>query len=217
MATMKKGWIMLYRDLLDSAIWTSDIPFDERSAWIDILLMVNHKDGQVFTKQKGCIEVPRGSTLTSIRKLAERWRWSPNRVRRYLDTLSRMNMVEIDTQSDTRSGTLLTVVKYSIFQGGRHTDGYTNGYTDEHTDGYGDGYGDGTQTINKEEYKNEKEDPPRGEWVMDEEEEVYENDETGGSADIGDDRGQLDVPQEPPRSRVEQLRDILHGLGTIPG
>lgn len=220
MATKKNGWIMLYRDLLDSAIWTSDIPFDERSAWIDLLLIVNHKDGQVFTKQKGCIDVPRGSTLTSIRKLAERWHWSPNRVRRYLDTLRHMKMVEVDTQSDTRSGTLLTVVKYDDFQVRPHTHGYTNGYTDEHTDGYGDGYGDETQTINKKinNEKNEEEDHhPHGGWVLAEDGRYEWDDTARSSADISYDSRQLDISQGTERSRVQQLRDLLHGITIVPG
>jgi DNA-binding transcriptional MocR family regulator len=174
----------------------------------------NYEDKEWFANGR-LVQIQRGQLVTSNRKLQEAWGCSTNTVARILQQFAEMGMIEVE--KPYKRYTLLTVVKYSIFQGGRHTDGYTDGYTDEHTDGYGDGYGDGTQTINKEEYKNEKEDPPSGEWVMDEEEEVYENDETGGSADIGDDRGQLDVPQSPPRSRVEQLRNLLYGLGTIPG
>ena len=219
MAKKRKGWIKLYRDLQENALWVSDIPFDERSAWVDLLLTVNHEDGQVFTRNKEYLPISRGSTLTSIRKLAERWHWSANRVRRFLDTLTAMKMVKIDTHSGTHSGTLLTVVKYDDFQGERNTHEYSDEHTDEYTGEYTDEYTDEVQTRNKE-IKNNKEGeeaPLQEELGVDEEEVDEQYDETGSDPDPGYDRGQLDVSKNTPRSRVQQLRDLLYGLGTIPG
>lgn len=219
MAKKRKGWIKLYRDLQDNALWTSDIPFDERSAWVDLLLTVNHEDGQVFTRNKEFVPVKRGSTLTSLRKLAERWHWSANRVKRFLDTLSAMKMVKIETHSGTHSGTLLTVVKYDDFQGERNTHEYSDEHTDEYTGEYTDEYTDEVQTRNKE-IENDKEGeetPHLGGWVLDEQGRYEWDDTARSSYDFSNDSRQLDIPQSTPRSRVEQLRNLLRGIGTVPG
>ena len=143
-----RGWIKLDRNLLESSIWVSDIPFDERSAWVDLILMVNHEDGEVYTRHKEFIKIPRGSTFTSIRKLANRWHWSVNRTKRYLWALSDMQMI---TLSGTHSGTLLGLVKYEDYQ----SRWYTDEHTGEHADGDADEYADGLRTRNKE-YKNRR-------------------------------------------------------------
>lgn len=224
MAKKRKGWIKLYRDLQDNALWSSDIPFDERSAWVDLLLTVNHEDGQVFTRNKEFVPVKRGSTLTSLRKLAERWHWSANRVKRFLETLSAMKMVKIETHSGTHSGTLLSVVKYDDFQGERNTHEYTDEHIDEHTGEYTDEYTDEVQTRNKE-IKNDKEREEasssrsgRDEIIELTEEEVKEwYDKNGSGILLGNDRRQLDIPQGTERSRVQQLRDLLYGITIVPG
>ena len=46
------GFITLDRSLIDSAIWNTGKPFDERSAWIDLLLMVNHADNEILIDGK---------------------------------------------------------------------------------------------------------------------------------------------------------------------
>lgn len=137
---MKKnrGWIKLHRQLQSSAIWNTNEPFDRRSAWIDLLLMVNHEERVIIVDGKKKV-IKEGQHWTSYRKLAERWKWSIGRVKRYFGLLSELGMV---TATGTQSGTLLTIEKYGFFQGGRNTDGYT----DEHADGLSDGLSDGLQT-----------------------------------------------------------------------
>lgn len=139
------GWVKISRELLDSSIWKTDKPFDERSAWIDLILMANHEDGEFIDRQRKLIKIPRGSLYTSTGKLAQRWHWSRNKVIRYLGTLTGTQMV---TQTGTQTGTLLTLVNYDKFQGRRTADGAA--------DGTSYGAADGARTRNKEEYKEEK-------------------------------------------------------------
>lgn len=129
---MSKGWIKLSRSLLDNMIWTSSEPFTTRDAWIDLLLSVNFEDKTLYTKRGKVITVPRGSMFTSMQHLADRWHWSPNKVRRYIGKLTGEHMVQT---LGTTDGTLLSIVKYRDFQDGRRTDGTTNGTTDGTTDG----------------------------------------------------------------------------------
>ena len=113
-----KGWIKLHRVIQDSAIWSSDEPFDRRSAWMDILMMVNHEQRTILINGRPQV-VEAGQRWTSIRVLAERWKWSKDRVMRYLNLLVETGMI---TLHKTPNGTLLSVVKYGFYQYGQDTD-----------------------------------------------------------------------------------------------
>ena len=133
---MAKGWIKLHRQLLDNDLWM-DKPFDRPRAWIDMIFMANVVDKDLRLKNHySNIHIERGSFFTSYRHLGDRWGWSVNKVKRYMDYLSVQGMI---TLCGTPNGTLVTLVKYGVYQGQRntdeHTDGYTGGYTDEYTDG----------------------------------------------------------------------------------
>ena len=41
---MVEGWIAVHRKLQECEIWANSEPFDMRSAWIDLLLLANHRD-----------------------------------------------------------------------------------------------------------------------------------------------------------------------------
>lgn len=142
---MDKGWIKLSRKLLDSAIWNANEPFTIRDAWIDLLLSVNYEDREMFTKHGKIIKIPRGSMFTSIKHLADRWHWSPNKVRRYIGKLTGEHMAHIVGTAD---GTLLTIEKYRDFQDGWRTDGTADGRTD--------GTADGTRLKNNKNKKKER-------------------------------------------------------------
>ena len=105
-----RGWIKLSRRLLDSPIWDSGKSFDERSAWIDLLLMAAHKD------TKWC---KRGEIVTSIGELERRWKWGRHRVYRFL----RNNQITIN---GTPNGTTLTIENYGKYQGERIANGTPN-------------------------------------------------------------------------------------------
>ena len=120
------GWIKLHRKIIDNWIW--DDP-EKLRAWLDILLMVNHENKQI--PFNGHIKViHRGEKLTSLSKLAERWKWTRNRVSRFIDLLCEAEMVTADR---TANGTLLTVVNYGIYQSPRYTDEATNEAANEAT------------------------------------------------------------------------------------
>lgn len=135
-----KGWILLYRSIQDNDIWNSNEPFDRRSAWIDLLLLMNHETRNVMIDGK-LITVERGQHWTSTVKLANRWNWSRGRVKRYLDQLSGQGMIHV---SSTARGTTITVIKYDVYQSMRTT----NDTSDGTTGGTTDGTTDGTQTNN---------------------------------------------------------------------
>lgn len=161
-----KGWIKLNRQIVDHWLW-EDHEF--AFAWIDLLLMVNHENKKILVDGKPTV-IKRGQTLTSIKKLAERWKWSRNRVYRFLGALERDNMV---TRNGTPSGTTLTIENYGKYQSRWNTNETTDETTNETSDGTPNGTTDGTQTRtlkNDKEYKEE----PAAQFSNYEEEDVNE-------------------------------------------
>lgn len=114
---MSKGWISLHRKIREHWIW-QEKPFDKRSAWIDLLMEVNHKDNK-FLLGNELVEVPRGSTITSIRQLCDRWKWSNTKVTTFLKLLKEDGM--IDFKSDKKK-TVITIVNYESYQNTNDTE-----------------------------------------------------------------------------------------------
>lgn len=106
------GWISLYRQIKESWIWKDKEPFDKRSAWIDLLLTVNYKNKKI-PFENGFLEIEKGQTLTSIKQLSEKWKWSRHKVSDFLDRLEQDTMIV--QVRDTRK-TLISIVNYGKYQ-----------------------------------------------------------------------------------------------------
>src|SRR6056297_3625205 len=102
------GWIKLYRQIQNNWLWETEKPFDKRSAWIDILLMVNHKKKKI-PFDNSFVEVDKGERITSERKLAKKWGWSRTKVRNFLELLQKDNMLEV---KKTTKRTTIKVVNF---------------------------------------------------------------------------------------------------------
>ena len=111
------GWIKLHRKVLDCWIW-QEKPYDKARAWVDLLLLAMHHDKKLFIENEVVI-VPRGSFMTSIVKLANRWGWSRCKAMRYLELLESEQMLNTKR---TPKGTLVTIVKYEDYQIGEVAD-----------------------------------------------------------------------------------------------
>lgn len=106
------GWISLHRSIEDHWTFKEDRVFSKFEAWVDILLMVNHKDQKVLLGNE-LIMVKRGQKITSIRKLCDRWSWSNKKVKNFLNVLEGDGMLSV--KSDTKK-TVLTVANYDVYQ-----------------------------------------------------------------------------------------------------
>jgi len=70
---------------MDDPIWLSE-PFTRAQAWVDLLLLANHKDGHI--RKRGIrIDLKRGDVGWSERELAKRWKWSRGKVKRFFSEL----------------------------------------------------------------------------------------------------------------------------------
>ncbi len=108
---MDRGWIKLYRKIWDNPLWEYK-PYDKARAWIDIMLMANHSDKDRLVGSQ-TENVKRGCLIVSEKKLMERWGWSKNKVRNFLDYLEKEKMIERNTSSKR---TNLNLVNYSVYQ-----------------------------------------------------------------------------------------------------
>ncbi len=124
-----EGWISLHRKIQKHWLW-KDKPFSKGQAWIDILMMVNHEDGKAYFRDL-VYEVKRGERITSELQLAERWRWSRNKVRKFLDDLKKEQMLEV--KKDKRK-TFLKVVNYNTYQVSKTLKSTTESTRDETTE-----------------------------------------------------------------------------------
>ena len=107
-----EGWISIHRQIQEHWLWKSKEPFDKRSAWIDLLLMVNHQKEKVeFDKE--IIEVERGQRITSLEKLSKRWKWSRHKVSDFVNQLEQDGML---VQVRDNKKTLISIENYDKYQ-----------------------------------------------------------------------------------------------------
>ncbi|MDD4357542.1 MAG: hypothetical protein PHN98_09845 [Smithellaceae bacterium] len=85
------GWVKLHRKLADNELWLAE-PFTRGQAWIDLLLLANHRSE--FIRRRGImVKVERGQVAWSEEALARRWRWSKGKLRRFFSELSARSMI----------------------------------------------------------------------------------------------------------------------------
>lgn len=138
---MHRGYIKLWRKISDNPLWT-DSKFTPGQAWIDLILLANHKVGHI--RVRGIkVEVPRGYCGWSQVALSDRWKWSRGKVIRFLDELEMIQQIE---QQKNNVTTLIKILNYDEYQ--------CNGTADNTADGQ---QTDSKQYTNKND-KNEKND-----------------------------------------------------------
>ena len=108
---MQEGWIKLNRQITEHWLWQKQ-PFSWGQAWIDLLLLANHKDDKVFYKGK-IIVCKKGTVNRSISFLAERWKWDRRTVRSFLNVCERDGMCITEC---TTHRTTITIVNWDKFQ-----------------------------------------------------------------------------------------------------
>lgn len=111
MKNLVEGWLKLYRSIQNHWLW-EDKPFSRGQAFIDLLLMANHKDNKILFNGE-LIEVKRGSRITSLRQLSDAWGWSTTKVKKFLELLEKENMITV--KSDNKK-TLVTIENYRVYQ-----------------------------------------------------------------------------------------------------
>lgn len=101
---MTKVFVMLSKELMDSEYYFSE-RFTRMQAYIDLCLLAEWKDRK-FLKRGQLVELKAGQLAKSEEELAERWQWSRNTVRKYLNEQQSIGNIE---QQKSRLITIITV------------------------------------------------------------------------------------------------------------
>jgi hypothetical protein len=117
---MKDGWIKVFRHIEESELWFCE-PFSKAQAWIDIILIANHKKSMFFVRGNK-VEVERGQFAYSEETLAKRWRWSRVKIRNFLNWLEKRSQI---VQQKNRLLSIYTLVNYEHYQSDDTTDSTT--------------------------------------------------------------------------------------------
>ena len=123
---MAQGWISLNRELMNHWVW--DCEFSAGQAWVDLLLYANHTHAKLMIKGQ-LIEVSRGQQARSELTLSKAWKWSRNKVRRFLKNLEKDGMIELKSGHLT---TVITICNYDSFQSNDTTGDTAKGQHSKH-------------------------------------------------------------------------------------
>lgn len=111
MLNEKKNYFVVSRNLLNSSRWL-DEPFTRGQAWIDLFGLAQHTDS--YFRVRGIkVELKRGQLGYSQLTLCKRWKWSRNKVRRYLKELENEGDL---IQQNNEVTTIITIVNYDKWQ-----------------------------------------------------------------------------------------------------
>lgn len=126
------GWIRIHRKIEQWPLYLSE-PFTKTQAWIDMLIISQHHQSSLNIRGN-IVVIKRGEIAWSEDNLAERWKWSRGKVRRFL------NWLETEQQIIQHKSAILSkisIVKYEQYQQDDTTDDTTDGQqTIQQTDTY---------------------------------------------------------------------------------
>ena len=143
---MNKGYIKLWRSIADNDLYFSE-PFTKTQAWIDLLILANHKPNNIDVRGN-LVFVDRGQVAAGEEFLAKRWKWSRNKVRRYLDMLQNRGQTK---QQKSRILSIYTILNWELYQGNDTTDDTTERQQKDNRR---------TTPKNDKNVENEKKEPP---------------------------------------------------------
>jgi hypothetical protein len=106
-----EGWIKLHRKMLDTPLWRCE-PFTRGQAWVDLLLMANYEKSFYF-KRGVRIDVDRGQLSRSEVELADKWKWSRTKVRKFLNDLEKEQQIIQQKNNVTQ---IVTIIRYDYYQ-----------------------------------------------------------------------------------------------------
>lgn len=110
---MEKGYIKLYRKIKDSKLYKEKRRFSRSEAWIELLLLANHKPTTILVGLTN-ISLKAGDVFTSQLKLSKKWKWGRTSVNRFLFYLK--NEHQITYKADTKF-TIISILNWQKYQG----------------------------------------------------------------------------------------------------
>ncbi|MEY4390084.1 MAG: hypothetical protein RLZZ167_724 [Pseudomonadota bacterium] len=108
---MQQGFIIVHRKITKNWLWLSE-PFTKSQAWIDLLLIANHTPNSFFIRGIK-IDVKRGQIGWSEENIALRWKWSRNKLRKFLKMLEKEQQIK---QHKSNIINIIEILNYDIYQ-----------------------------------------------------------------------------------------------------
>lgn len=105
------GGIFLLRKIRQNPLW-NEKPFTRGQAWVDMLLLANYKDNDIFFEGQ-IYKIKRGQFIRSERQFAMDWGWSRSAVTRFLKLLKKQEMI---VSKPNPRANLLTILNYNQLQ-----------------------------------------------------------------------------------------------------
>jgi hypothetical protein len=105
------GWITLNRQITSHWLWNCE-PYSKAQAWLDLLLHANHTDTKIIIKGT-LIDLKRGQQARSQVTLSEQWKWSRDKVKRFLKLLENDGMI---IQHTSQLTSIISICNYSSYQ-----------------------------------------------------------------------------------------------------
>ena len=106
-----QGWIKLHRQIIENEFYFSE-RFTKSQAWIDLLLLANHKNHTLFIRGNE-INLKRGQLCYSQRTLAQLWGWNERTVKKFLNLLKKREMIHYKS---TKVTTVITILNWDLYQ-----------------------------------------------------------------------------------------------------
>ena len=106
-----EGWFKVHRGWMENSVFKDDL---ERLCWLWFIEKAAWQDTHHNIHGARC-DVPRGSLFITQRCIATRFRWSTNKVGRFLSRLENENMIEYKTEAGKGQ---ITICNYDKYQHG---------------------------------------------------------------------------------------------------
>jgi len=113
-----KGWIKIDRKIRNNFLWEEKRPRTKLEAWLDLLIRANHQKKEWLHNDQ-VIQTKRGEVITSMKQLAIEWKWSRQKVKRFLTLIAKRDMIVMEVN---QSMSRLSICNYETYQGGVTTD-----------------------------------------------------------------------------------------------
>lgn len=110
---MNKGYFIIWRRLFDHPLWTQTTP-EQKAILITLIGMANHSEKKWFWKGEE-FTCKRGQIVTSLEEIANKS--GPGITKQHVRTaLQKLQKYNFLTNESTKSGRLITVENYSVWQ-----------------------------------------------------------------------------------------------------
>jgi hypothetical protein len=108
---MDNGWVKLHRQIFENKLWLAE-PFTKAQAWVDLFANACHKPNSFWVRGNE-VKLQRGQVGWSEITMTKRWKWSRDKVRRFLVYLEGESNIR---QQKTPITTVITILNYDKYQ-----------------------------------------------------------------------------------------------------